>query len=83
MQTNGRTDGHVKLVVGFRNFANAPKEGNVYTKMYTTFVESHKYCCLSSYFYPLVAVVYFCFVNYYYFLNFLVAEIDILNQNFI
>ena len=41
MQTNGRTDGHVKLV-GFRNFANAPKEGNVYTKVYTTFVESHK-----------------------------------------
>ena len=41
MQTHGRTDGHVKLVVDFRNFANAPEEGNLYTKVYTTCVESH------------------------------------------
>jgi hypothetical protein len=40
---NGRADRHVKLI-GFRSFANAPKEGNVFTKVYTTFVEYHKYC---------------------------------------
>jgi hypothetical protein len=67
IQPKGRTDWHVKLVVGFSNFTNAPKEGNVYAKVYTTFVESHKY----YYLYPLVAVVYSCFVNYYCFFKFL------------
>ena len=50
MQTDGRTD-MTKLIIALRNFANAPKKGNISAKKLTKGVCMCVYVCIYIYIY--------------------------------